>query len=252
MTAKTAVPVAQVVLEGDEGDGFLKSDAAMAAAALQGQPQQVERVPAAGQPAQGEVGAAVEAGTRVAQLMALGAGLRAGLDKVNPLAGMSNASDAKLALLREAKDLFNPTGFSKPKDRAEALARIHKNWAHFRLSYSGCYALTLVWFVLTSPFLLVELGLITAFWVFMFKVNAADDVVTVGQYKLGKREKLAVLGTASALVALFGGLISSFIYIFFIGSCIVGAHAALRIPVERDPLEDLEASVAAPQFAVPT
>ena len=85
----------------------------------------------------------------------------------------------------------------------------------------------------------------------MFKVNAADDVVTVGQYKLGKREKLGVLGAASALVALFGGLISSFIYIFFIGSCIVGSHAALGIPVERDPLQDLEASVAAPQFAVP-
>lgn len=203
-------------------------------------------------PAAGSEGAGTsdDAAAKMAQLMVLGQGIKAFAKKINPLQGVSNVSEAKLAVVKEARDLFNPTAFSKPADRAEWTSRLSANSKHFRLSYTITYALTSVWFLLTSPFLLMEIGLIIGLWALFFKVNGADDVVTVGSYKLGRKEKLMVLGPLTLFVAFFGGLISSLVYMAFLGSLVVGTHASFRQIVVADPLDSLEGEgmVPPPQF----
>lgn len=177
-----------------------------------------------------------------AQFMIVVEGAKTFAKKVNPFQGVSNVNEARLAVLKEAKDLFNPTAFSKPKDRAELTSRLSANSKHFRLSYTITYGLTSIWFLLSSPFLLFEIFLITGLWALFFKFNGADDVVSIGQYKLGRKEKLFVIGTLSLFVAFFGGLISSLIYMCFLGTLVVGTHASFRQIVEADPLDDLEGS----------
>lgn len=185
-------------------------------------------------------GGADQNAVRMAQVMMVGQSLKSFAIRVNPLQGVNNLGEARVAVLKEAKDLFNPTAFSKPKDRAEWTSRLSANTKHFKLSYSCAYALTSVWFVLTSPFLLFEIGLVAGLWAFFYKVNGADDVVTIGQYKLGRKEKMMVLVPLTLFLLFFGGVISSLVYMFFLGSLVVGTHASFRQIVVEDPLDSLE------------
>jgi len=185
---------------------------------------------------------------RFSQLVGVGQKAAFAAKKYNPLQGLNSVAEATAKMRVEAKDFFDPRGFSRPSSQEEAQLRLSANAAHFRLSYSGLYGLATAYFVLTSPLLMFELGLISGLWVLFFKMNRADDVVTIGQYQLGRREKMLVLVPLTGFVAFFGGLISTLFYIAFFGTLLVVVHASFREPVQPDPLDALEGPASAPDF----
>ncbi|GBG26330.1 PRA1 family protein B6 [Hondaea fermentalgiana] len=195
--------------------------------------------------------ATASANLRMAQLISLGAGAVTYAKKVNPLQGLNSVADATAKIRSEAKDLVNPTGFSKPQTRSEWMTRISANAKHFRLSYTAMYLLTLVYFVLTSPFLLFEIALVAGLWAFFFKVNKAEDVIKVGKYEIGRNEKTMIFIPLVLFIAFFGGVISTLFSIVFFGTFFTGIHASFRQPIEPDPLDALDGpglSPPPPQF----
>lgn len=188
----------------------------------------------------GSNSAEARAHARLSQLISLGSGVVSYAKTVNPLQGLNSVADATAKIRSEAKDLVNPTGFSKPQTRSEWTSRLSANTRHFRLSYSLIYAVTLIYFVLTSPFLLFELALLAGLWAFFFKVNKAEDVIKVGKYEVGKSEKVMILIPLTAFVAFFGGIFSTLFSILFFGTLFTGVHASFRQPIEPDPLDALD------------
>ena len=55
-----------------------------------------------------------------------------------------------------------------------------------------------------------------------------------------RREKLLALVAATTITVVFGGLISTVIYVFFSGTLLVGLHASFRQKTEVDELAVLE------------
>lgn len=51
---------------------------------------------------------------------------------------------------------------------------------------------------------------------------------------------MSVLGMMTAIIIVFGGLITYALYVLFGSGLVVVAHAAAREPVAVDPLEELE------------
>ena len=81
-------------------------------------------------------------------------------------------------------------------------------------------------------------------------MTSADDVVTVGPYQLGRKEKILVLAPLSLFVVFFGGLLSSILYIFLIGSLVVSIHGTFHRGLIVDPLDtiDTAAVILPPDF----
>jgi len=177
---------------------------------------------------------------KLAALMAMGGGALAYVKTIDPLQGVSSFAEASVKIKKEAKNLFNPTAFSKPKDRAELQARVSANLSYFRMTYMVSFLVLSLYYLLTSPFLVFEIVLIIGLWALFFKFNKAEDVVKIGKYELGKKEKMMVLVPLTTFVAFFGGLLSTLIYVLIISVFLVGAHASFREIIEPDPLDELE------------
>lgn len=180
---------------------------------------------------------------RFSKMVDVGKGAAVFLGSNNPLKGVKSLQDMAIKVQREAKNIANPKEFSKPADRAELMNRLGSNLNSFKTVYSMCYLTVMLYFVLTSPFLLFEIALITGLWFYFFKFHSADQVVKISSHSFGRKEKMLVLVPLTTFVAFFGGLISTFIYMFLWGSVLVGVHASFRQPLQADPLDELEDSI---------
>ena len=129
--------------------------------------------------------------------------------------------------------------YSKPESREVLLKRVRSNLGNFRLIYGTTIAFFFVYFLLTSPFLLGGLILIAALWIYFFQIKNADDVVNIGGYQLGQKEKLMVMVPLTLFVALFGGVFSYFFYVGVASGVVILAHASFRKEIEVDPLDEL-------------
>jgi hypothetical protein len=110
---------------------------------------------------------------------------------------------AKTVIL--ARSFFNPLKFSRPANQAEALTRVRANWATYKLFYGVVYGLVLVYTILSSPILLLGLFSIGSSWAYLFVLHDAHAVVKVGDYELGRREKLLVLVPGSIVIIAITG-----------------------------------------------
>ena len=74
----------------------------------------------------------------------------------------------------------------------------------------------------------------------MAKTITPDSVLKLGSVELKRNEKLLILSSLTVVIVVFGGLISSAIYVFFMSGFIIGIHGSFREPVVLDELEQLE------------
>uniref|UniRef100_A0A6S8BEA2 PRA1 family protein n=1 Tax=Aplanochytrium stocchinoi TaxID=215587 RepID=A0A6S8BEA2_9STRA len=159
--------------------------------------------------------------------------------KYNPLQGISSSSQLTSRIKREGLACVNPREYTKPQSREEWTTRLRSNVSFFRVSYGTTVVFFLFYFLLTSPFLLMELLTVTGLWTYFFQIKGADEVVTIGQYNLGRKEKLLVMVPLTAFVCVFGGLLSYFIWVAFVSAFFIGAHASFRNQIEPNPLDEL-------------
>lgn len=176
--------------------------------------------------------------SRIQQAFVVGNKVISSASKYNPLKDISSVQQLSARLKKEAVGCFDPREYSKPATRDECMARLRSNVGFFRISYGVIFAFFLVYFLLTSPFLLFELALVVGVWVYFFKLKG-EEAVTIGSYKLENREKLAVACVLTVLVALFGGIISYLIWVCVVSGIVISIHAAFRKQIEPNPLDDL-------------
>lgn len=158
----------------------------------------------------------------------------------NPLPGVTSLKSFGQALKKEAPKVLDLRGYSKPTSAEQAVSRIRANVSFFRVTYTAAFATIVLLFILSNPTLFIFTVLLAALWA-GFLSQPPEHVMKVGSVELKRQEKLLILGSGTILVVVFGGLISSALYILFMSGFVVGAHGALREPVELDALEQLEA-----------
>lgn len=155
---------------------------------------------------------------------------------------LSNGQSARgflNTLKREMPKVLDVRAYNRPTSMDQATTRIKRNVAFFKVTYGAVIVGVVVVFVLTNPTLFVALAVVAGLWS-AFLAQGPDHVLKVGAVELKRNEKLMILGGATVVIVVFGGLISSGLYILFMSCAIIGAHGALREPVEVDPLDELE------------
>lgn len=138
------------------------------------------------------------------------------------------------------RTFLNPTAFSKPADRTEWLQRVRANFSHYKKIYALVFIAVLLYTVLSSPWVLIGLGLLAGAWAYCFVLVSPDTPLEIAGFELRRREKLFVLVPFSVFVVAFCGLINSLIYVVFLSGLISLPHASFHEVAELDALDALE------------
>jgi hypothetical protein len=157
----------------------------------------------------------------------------------NPLPGVTNLKSFGQLLKKEAPKVLDVRGYSKPASMDQAMTRIRANISFFRVTYTATFASVVLLFILSNPTLFIFTLLLAALWT-AFLSQPPDHVVKIGSVELKKNEKTLILASLTVIVVVFGGLISSALYILFMSGLLIGAHGAFREPIVLDALEQLE------------
>ena len=157
----------------------------------------------------------------------------------NPLQGVTGLKSFFTLLKREAPKLVDVRSYSKPASFEQATTRLRANVSYFRISYSAVFVTVLLLFILSNPILFVSTIALIVMWS-AFLSQPPDHVLKLGSVELKRNEKLMILGSTSVLVVVFGGLISSALYVLTTSGIIISAHGAFKEPVEVDALDQLE------------
>lgn len=155
------------------------------------------------------------------------------------LSSLGNRQSFVNKVRRELSKMIDPREYSRPPSD-QIMARISNNAKYFKITYSLVFLIVMTLVVLASPIVFLALGLIGGMWYALFIARNPDEVFNIRGHEIGRREKLTALIPATLLIVTFGGLISTLIYILFLGSAVCGTHAALRNKIEVDPLDELE------------
>lgn len=140
------------------------------------------------------------------------------------LEGTSNA----LSQRRPWPELVDHNSLAKPSSTAEAVARIRKNWAYFRVNYLLVLSGVLAFSLLSNPlsfFLLVGL---LAGWIFLYLLRR--DPLVLFNRTYGDREVLGILAVLTIVIVFMTNVGSVVISALMIGLAMVCAHGAFRVP----------------------
>jgi hypothetical protein len=157
----------------------------------------------------------------------------------NPLPGVTNFKTFGQLLKKEAPKIFDIRGYSKPTSAEQAFSRIRANVSFFRVTYTAVFSTVVLLFILSNPTLFIFTILLAALWT-AFLSQPPEHVLKVGNVELKRNEKTLILASLTVIVVVFGGLISSALYIIFMSGLIIGSHGAFREPIVLDALEQLE------------
>ncbi|KAL6994670.1 PRA1 protein B4 [Sarracenia purpurea var. burkii] len=131
---------------------------------------------------------------------------------------------------RPWSELVDRSAFSKPESISEATLRIRKNYSYFRVNYLSCLAAVLAVSLLTNPFALITLLALLAAWLFLYLFRPSDPPLVVFGRTFTDRETLGVLILASVIVIFLTSVGSVLISALMVGSAIIFAHGAFRVP----------------------
>jgi len=157
----------------------------------------------------------------------------------NPLAGVTSLKSCFGVLRKEAPKVLDVKAYSKPVSSEQAISRIRANLAFFRVTYTAVFSTVLLVFVLSNPVIFIFSALLIALWS-VFMSQPPDHVLKVGSVELKRNEKTIALVSLTIFTVVFGGLISSALYVIFVSGIVICAHGAFREPVVLDALEQLE------------
>lgn len=166
------------------------------------------------------------------------------------LEGTNNA----LSQRRPWPELVDRNSLAKPSSTAEAVARIRKNWAYFRVNYLLLLSGVLAFSLLSNPlsfFLLV--GLLGG-WIFLYLLRREPLVLLSRTYS--DREVLGILTVLTIVIVFMTSVGSVLISALMIGLAMVCAHGAFRVPEdlfldEEEPAPGFLSFLGSPASQIP-
>jgi len=142
--------------------------------------------------------------------------------------GILESTKNSLSQRRPWPELVDRNNLAKPTSFAEAVARIRKNWAYFRVNYLLLLSGVLAFSLLSNPlsfFLLV--GLLGG-WIFLYLLRREPLVLLSRTYS--DREVLGILTVLTIVVVFMTSVGSVLVSALMIGLAMVCAHGAFRVP----------------------
>ncbi|KAK9807374.1 hypothetical protein WJX73_008683 [Symbiochloris irregularis] len=151
----------------------------------------------------------------------------------NPLmVAAGRAKDSVASIFKERKpwgELADRTSFSRPANFAEAMSRLRKNAAYFRVNYLLFVGVvTAVCFCLHPASLFVVAFLAMA-WLYLFIVRQAP--IVIGGRTFSEREKFIGISIVSLIVTFFLTSVGTILFLA-LGISVAGIalHGSLRVP----------------------
>ncbi|KAL9231466.1 hypothetical protein vseg_006693 [Gypsophila vaccaria] len=135
-----------------------------------------------------------------------------------------------LADRRPWSELIDRSAFTRPDNLTDALSRVRKNAAYFRVNYLTLLSLSLALTLITHPFSLLVLLALLGAWCFLYLFRTSDAPVSILGRTFSDRETLGILVVASVVVVFLTSVGSLLISAVVIGVGVVCVHGAFRDP----------------------
>eukprot|EP00042_Codosiga_hollandica_P021389 m.74431 g.74431 ORF g.74431 m.74431 type:complete len:167 (-) comp50338_c0_seq1:135-635(-) len=118
-------------------------------------------------------------------------------------------------------------GLKLPQSAPQAIARLQYNIVHFRSNYVLITIALAIYTLLTSPLLLVVLGLYIFAYLYVSSAESAGRNIVIFGQTLSKSQQIAVATVVGVPLFFLSGAISSFFWLLGLAATTVGAHAVL-------------------------
>ncbi|KAJ4885158.1 PRA1 family protein B1 [Raphanus sativus] len=135
-----------------------------------------------------------------------------------------------LSQRRPWAELVDRSSMARPESLTDALSRIRKNLAYFKVNYVAVVSLVLAFSLFSHPLsLLVLLGLLAA-WMFLYVFRPSDQPLVVFGRTFSDRETLLALALSTVVVVFMTSVGSLLTSALMIGVAIVCLHGAFVVP----------------------
>ncbi|KAJ6806510.1 prenylated Rab receptor 2 isoform X1 [Iris pallida] len=148
----------------------------------------------------------------------------------NFISRLADTTRASLSNRRPWSELLDRSALSRPDSLSDALSRLRKNLAYFRVNYLAILAAVLSISLLTNPFSLLLLLLLFAAWSFLYLFRPSDPPLVLLGRQFSDRETLGGLILLSVFTIFLTSVGSILMSALTVGAAIVGAHGAFRVP----------------------
>ncbi|KAF8114711.1 hypothetical protein N665_0034s0050 [Sinapis alba] len=135
-----------------------------------------------------------------------------------------------LSQRRPWAELVDRSSMARPESLTDALSRIRKNLAYFKVNYVAVVSLVLAFSLFSHPLsLLVLIGLLAG-WMFLYLFRPSDQPLVVFGRTFSDRETLLALALSTIVVVFMTSVGSLLTSALMVGVAIVCVHGAFVVP----------------------
>ncbi|KAJ0255397.1 PRA1 family protein B1 [Hirschfeldia incana] len=135
-----------------------------------------------------------------------------------------------LSQRRPWAELVDRSSMARPESLTDALSRIRKNLAYFKVNYAAVVSLVLAFSLFSHPLsLLVLLALLSA-WMFLYLFRPSDQPLVVFGRTFSDWETLIALALSTIVVVFMTSVGSLLTSALMVGVAIVCVHGAFVVP----------------------
>ncbi|WZZ17665.1 hypothetical protein YC2023_110754 [Brassica napus] len=135
-----------------------------------------------------------------------------------------------LSQRRPWAELVDRSSMARPESLTDALSRIRKNLAYFKVNYAAIVSLVLAFSLFSHPLSLLVLVGLLAGWMFLYVFRPADQPLVVFGRTFSDRETLLGLALCTIVVVFMTSVGSLLTSALMIGVAIVCLHGAFVVP----------------------
>ncbi|KAF8102023.1 hypothetical protein N665_0201s0314 [Sinapis alba] len=135
-----------------------------------------------------------------------------------------------LSQRRPWTELVDRSSMARPESLTDALSRIRKNLAYFKVNYAAVVSLVLAFSLFSHPLSLLVLVGLLAGWMFLYVFRPADQPLVAFGRAFSDRETLIGLALCTIVVVFMTSVGSLLTSALMIGVAIVCLHGAFVVP----------------------
>ncbi|KAF3519745.1 hypothetical protein DY000_02061442 [Brassica cretica] len=135
-----------------------------------------------------------------------------------------------LSQRRPWAELVDRSSMARPESLTDALSRIRKNLAYFKVNYVAVISLVLAFSLFSHPLSLLVLVGLLAGWMFLYLFRPSDQPLVVFGRTFSDRETLLALVLSTIVVVFMTSVGSLLTSALMIGVAIVCVHGAFVVP----------------------